>query len=106
WRPLLCVQRPQVLKVAIPGFVNPCIAIMKQTTVVLIVGLIDFLAVMQAGASDPEWLTGEHIRATGYLFVGVVFWLVCFGMSRVSQRLERHLAASDQRRPMAAAPAR
>ncbi len=92
WRTLILVVLPQVVKVAIPGIVNTCISITKETTVVLIVGLIDFLAVIQAGASDPEWLTGEHIRATGYLFVALVFWILCFGMSRLSRRLERRLS--------------
>jgi general L-amino acid transport system permease protein len=95
WRTLLLVLLPQVVKVAIPGMVNTCIAIMKETTVVLIVGLVDFLAVIQAGAADPEWLTGEHIRETGYLFVGIVFWVVCFGMSRYSRRLELRLAVGS-----------
>ena len=94
WRTLVLVVLPQVVKVAIPGIVNTCISITKETTVVLIVGLVDFLAVIQAGASDPEWLTGDHIRATGYLFVALVFWVVCFGMSRVSRGLERQLSTS------------
>jgi general L-amino acid transport system permease protein len=93
WRTLWLVLLPQVLKVAIPGIVNTCIAIMKETTVVLIVGLVDFLAVIQAGAADPEWLIGDQVRLTGYLFVGLVFWGVCFGMSRYSRLLERRLSA-------------
>jgi len=92
WRALGLVVLPQVVRVAIPGLVNTCIAILKETTIVLIVGLVDVLAVIQAGASDPEWLVGEHIRATGYLFVALVFWTICFGMSRYSARLERHLS--------------
>jgi general L-amino acid transport system permease protein len=91
-RTLMLVVLPQVVKVAIPGIVNTCISITKETTVVLIVGLVDVLAAIQAGISDPAWLTGEHIRATGYLFVALVFWSLCFGMSRLSRRLERRLS--------------
>jgi general L-amino acid transport system permease protein len=96
WRALGLVVLPQVVRVAIPGLVNTCIAILKETTIVLIVGLVDVLAVIQAGASDPEWLAGEHIRATGYLFVALVFWTICFGMSRYSARLERHLSRGSR----------
>jgi general L-amino acid transport system permease protein len=92
WRALGLVILPQVVRIAIPGLVNTCIAILKETTVVLVVGLVDVLAVIQAGASDPAWLVGEHIRDTGYLFVALVFWTICFFMSRHSARLERHLA--------------
>jgi general L-amino acid transport system permease protein len=92
WRALGLVVLPQVVRIAIPGLVNTCIAILKETTVVLVVGLVDVLAVIQAGASDPAWLVGEHIRDTGYLFVALVFWTICFLMSRYSARLERHLS--------------
>ena len=92
WRALGLVVLPQVVRIAIPGIVNTCIAILKETTVVLVVGLVDVLAIIQAGASDPQWLVGEHIRETGYLFVGLVFWTICFFMSRYSAGLERHLS--------------
>jgi general L-amino acid transport system permease protein len=92
WRTLGLVVLPQVVRVAIPGLVNTCIAVTKETTVILIVGLVDLLAVIQAGTGDPAWLVGEHIRSTGYFFAGLVFWSVCFSMSRLSARLERGLA--------------
>jgi general L-amino acid transport system permease protein len=100
WRSLGLVVLPQVVKVAIPGLVNTCVAVTKETTVILIVGLADLLAVIQAGAADPAWLVGDQIRSTGYFFVGLVFWSVCFSMSRFAARLERRL--SSGRAPAAA----
>jgi general L-amino acid transport system permease protein len=94
WRTLALVVLPQVVKVAIPGLVNTCVAVTKETTVILILGLTDLLAVIQAGAADPAWLGGDQIRSTGYFFAGLVFWSVCFSMSRLAARLERRLAAS------------
>jgi general L-amino acid transport system permease protein len=32
-----------------------------------------------------------------YVFAGLVFWLICFGMSRWSLRLERRVGAGDRR---------
>jgi len=92
WRALGLVVLPQVVKVAIPGLVNTCVSVTKETTVILILGLADLLAVIQAGAADPAWLVGDQIRSTGYFFAGLVFWSVCFSMSRVAIRLERRLA--------------
>ena len=48
------------------------------------------LGIVQAAFADPEWL-GFAIE--GYVFVGLVFWAFCFGMSRFSQGLEKRLAS-------------
>lgn len=87
---------PQAVYLSLPGVVNVCIAIVKETTIVLIVGLFDFLGVLQAGLSDPQWLAAEQARATAYLFAAVVFWTVCYGLSQYSLRLEERL--NPQRR--------
>ncbi|HEV2549042.1 MAG TPA: amino acid ABC transporter permease [Stellaceae bacterium] len=95
WRTLGLVVLPQVVKVAIPGLVNTCVSVTKETTVILILGLADLLAVIQAGAADPAWLVGDQIRSTGYFFAGLVFWSVCFSMSRAARRLERRRRRDD-----------
>jgi general L-amino acid transport system permease protein len=82
---------PQAVALSIPAVVNVCIAIVKETTIVLIVGLFDFLGVLQAGVADPEWLMAEQVRETAYFFAGLVFFSVCFGLSRYSLRLDRRL---------------
>lgn len=88
WRMMGLVILPQALKMVIPGIVNTFIALFKDTTLVLIIGLFDLLAVVQAGFNDPNWL-GYSIE--GYAFAGAIFWIFCFGMSRYSQHLERRL---------------
>ncbi len=93
WRMMGFVVLPQALRIAIPGTVNTCIGIFKETTLLLVIGLFDFLATIQAGIADPQWLIGDHIRETAYFFAGCSFWAFCFGMSRYSARLERRLAA-------------
>jgi general L-amino acid transport system permease protein len=50
-----------------PGIVNTFIALFKDTTLVLIIGLFDLLAIVQAGFSDPNWL-GYSVE--GYCFAG------------------------------------
>lgn len=79
---------PQALKLVIPGIVNTFNELFKDTTLVLIIGLLDLLAIIQAALEDPNWL-GYSIE--GYAFAGLVFWIFCFGMSRYSQALERKL---------------
>jgi general L-amino acid transport system permease protein len=92
WRVTSAIVVPQAVAISLPGIVNVCIAIIKETTIVLIVGLFDFLGVLQAGRSDPDWLAAESIRTTAYVFAGLVFWAVCFSLSRYSLALERRLS--------------
>jgi general L-amino acid transport system permease protein len=91
WRTTGLVVLPQVLRIVMPGMINTCVSIIKETTVVLIIGLIEFLAVLQIAFADPEWLIGDQVRSTGYLFAALVFWSLCFGLSRYSARLDRRM---------------
>ncbi|WP_461538044.1 amino acid ABC transporter permease [Spongorhabdus nitratireducens] len=88
WKMMRLVILPQALKMVIPGIVNTFIALFKDTSLVLIIGLFDLLAIVQAGLADPKWL-GFAIE--GYVFAGFVFWFFCFSMSRYSQSLEKRL---------------
>ncbi|PID49690.1 MAG: amino acid ABC transporter permease [Proteobacteria bacterium] len=88
WQSMYKVILPQALKLVIPGIVNTFISLFKDTTLVMIIGLFDLLAIIQAAYSNPKWL-GYAIE--GYTFAAVVFWVFCFGMSRYSQILERRL---------------
>lgn len=67
---------------------NTFIALFKDTSLVTIIGLFDLLAVGKAGLSDPNWL-GYSVEA--YVFIALIFWIFCFGMSRYSQYLEHQL---------------
>lgn len=88
WRMTGLVVLPQALKIVIPGIVNNFIGLFKDTTLVLVIGLFDFLGMAQAASSDAHWV---GFSTEGYVFTGVGFWIFCFGMSRYSQRLERRL---------------
>ena len=94
WRMTLLVVLPQVVRIVMPGMINACVSIIKETTVVLVIGLTEFLAVLQIAFADPEWLIGDQVRDTGYLFAALVFWSLCFGLSRYSTRLDRRMRAA------------
>ena len=85
---MILVILPQALRLVIPGIVNTFNELFKDTTLVLIIGLMDLLAIIQAALEDPNWL-GYSVE--GYVFAALVFWLFCFGMSRYSLALERRL---------------
>lgn len=95
WKSMYFIILPQALKLMIPGIVNTFIALFKDTSLVLIIGLFDLLAIVQAANSDPEWL---GFATEGYIFVAFVFWIFCFGMSRYSLRLEKRLQTGHNTR--------
>jgi len=94
WKSMNLIIMPQALKLVIPGIVNTFIGLFKDTTLVLIIGLIDFLGSAQASFTNPEW-GGFHI--TAYVFVAGVFWIFCFSMSRYSLHIEEKLHTGHKR---------
>ena len=95
WQKMIMIILPQALKLMIPGIVNTFIALFKDTSLVLIIGLFDLLAIMQASANDPNWI---GFSTEGYVFVALVFWVFCFGMSRYSMHLEKRLHTGHSNR--------
>jgi general L-amino acid transport system permease protein len=94
WRMMGLVILPQALKLVIPGIVNTFIALFKDTSLVIIIGLFDLLNSIKQATTDPAWL---GMATEGYVFAALVFWIFCFGMSRYSQHLERKLDTGHKR---------
>lgn len=86
---------PQALTLVIPGIVNSFISLFKDTTLVLIVSIFDFLGQLRASFTDPNWASPVTLY-TGFAFAGVVYFLFCFGMSRYSLFVERRLNTSHR----------
>ena len=76
---------PQALKISIPNIVGSSISLFKDTTLVLIIGLMDMLAMVNMTSQDIYWLGRE---TEGYVFVTIVFWVILYSMSRYSRKLE------------------
>jgi general L-amino acid transport system permease protein len=79
---------PQALTVALPNIVNVCVALIKETTLVLVIGLYDVFGMIQMATLDPMW-AHESVTLTGYMFAALMFWAVCSFFSRLAARLER-----------------
>lgn len=86
WRTQALVILPQALKLTIPGLVNTIIALFKDTSLVIIIGLFDLFSSVQQATVDPAWL---GMSTEGYVFAALVYWIFCFSMSRYSQYLEK-----------------
>ena len=89
WRMHLLVILPQALKLVIPGIANTFLALVKDTPLIFVVGLLELAGMIGLAKTNPKWL-GMAIE--GYVFAGLVFWVICYAMSRYSQRLEKRLS--------------
>ena len=87
---------PQALTIVIPGIVNSFIALFKDTTLVAIVGIFDFLRAIDTQRLDPVW-NGPTISTTGYVFAAIFYFVFCFAMSRYSLMMERRLSYGRRR---------
>ena len=90
WQKMRLIILPQALKLVIPGIVNTFIGLFKDTTLVLIIGLFDFLGQIQSSFTDPAWSTSVQ-STTAYLFAAMTYWVFCFSMSRYSIYTEKRL---------------
>jgi general L-amino acid transport system permease protein len=88
WRAQRLVIMPQALKVSIPMIVSTFIGLFKDTTLVVFIGLLDPIALSTAIRASTEW---QGIYWELFIFIGGVFFIFCYGMSRYSIHLERKL---------------
>lgn len=95
WKMMTFIVMPQALKLMIPNIVGNFIGLLKDTTLVSIIGLYDILLMVKASGQDPNWL-GLHSEPL--LFAAGVFFIICFAMSKYSQHLERTIAGGYGRR--------
>ncbi|MBJ6126930.1 amino acid ABC transporter permease [Microvirga splendida] len=85
---------PQALQKVIPPLTNTVIVMVKNTALVLVVGLFDLLSSGKAALADPSW---PSPFAETYLFIAMIYFVICFGISRYSLYLERRAAAGQVR---------
>ena len=94
WRAQRLVIMPQALKISIPGIVSSFIGLFKDTTLVIFVGLLDPLkGITDAVRASIDW---KGVYWEPYIFVGAIFFAICFSMSRYSMYLENKLKRDNR----------
>ena len=92
WQVQRHVILPQALRAALPALTNSFIAIFKDVSLVTVVSLYELTGSLSlALAGDADW---RPYFLEGYLFIGAIYWIGCFALSRYSQRMEARLARS------------
>ncbi len=96
WKMMGFVILPQALRVTIPNIVNNNIALFKDTTLVFVVGIFDFLRTIEVARIDPKWAT-PVTSTTGYAFAAIFYFICCWMMSRYAAGVERRMATGYKR---------
>jgi general L-amino acid transport system permease protein len=89
----LRVVLPQALTAVLPALVNVFIAFFKATSIVVVVGIFDLMTAARRAVADAQW---QGFGTEIYLFVGAVYFVFCFALSRYSARL--HASMDEARR--------
>ncbi|MCW9034213.1 MAG: amino acid ABC transporter permease [Rhodospirillales bacterium] len=92
WQSMRMIILPQALRLVIPPTVNSFISMFKDTSLVVIIGLMDLLGTVKSVIKDPEW---RIFYAEGYVFAAAIFFFFCYSMARYSAYLEVELRKGE-----------
>jgi general L-amino acid transport system permease protein len=85
---VLLIVLPQALRAVIPAIVGQFIGLFKDTSLLALFGLLELTGISRSILAQPQFL-GRYAEV--YLFIGLIYWLFCYGMSTASRYLERKL---------------
>jgi len=90
WQVQRHIVLPQALRMVVPALMNSVIGTLKDTSLVTVVGLFELTGALGlALGGDPVW---RPFYLEGYLFIALLYWAMCFGLSRYGAWIERRLA--------------
>ncbi|WP_400246920.1 amino acid ABC transporter permease [Niallia sp. JL1B1071] len=90
---MVFVVLPQALKAVIPAMVGQFISVFKDTSLVAVIGLADFLGMGKKIAANPEYL-GKYMEL--YIVIAFIYFIFCFLMSHVSKHIEKSLGVGTR----------
>ena len=85
---------PQALRLVIPPLVNTFMGFFQDTSLVLIIGILDLLTAGKTAMADPTW-TGFPTEI--YIVLAVIYFVFCYAMSSYSRGLERQFRRAHNR---------
>ena len=85
---LRLIVLPQALTAVVPALVNIMIAVIKETTLLSVIGVNDMLGAVETGAKSPDWVGESNILTSGHVFLAIAYLSISLSLSRYSRRLE------------------
>lgn len=90
---MIFIILPQALRLIIPILVGQFIAVFKDTALVAIVGLFDLVGIAKTVLAQPDFL---GLQREVYAFISLLYWVLSYGMSYLSQKLEERLGVGKR----------
>jgi general L-amino acid transport system permease protein len=84
---------PQALRLVIPANVSQFISLFKDTSLVIVAGLLDLLGIGRSVLAQQEFL---GLQTEIFLFIGAVYWIFAYSLTHVSRRLEETLGVGHR----------
>jgi general L-amino acid transport system permease protein len=88
WQKMMRIILPQTARIVMPSMMNEIIRAFKNTTFVGIIGLFDVLRATSTAVQDPLWV---RYSIEAYLFIFLLYFVMCFAMSKYSEGVESRL---------------
>ena len=79
---------PQAIRIAIPALTNQAIGLLQNTSLMAILGLVELLGISRSLLANPEFI-GYYLEV--YIWLALLYWLVCTSIALISRRLEKSL---------------
>ncbi len=93
WQTTMLISLPQAIRNVIPAIVGQFIALFKDTSLVYIIGMVDIVEMGRVFISRPEYIASAREM---FVFLAIVFWVFCYGMSYVSRHIERNQGVGER----------
>jgi len=84
---------PQALRLVIPAIVGQFISLFMDTTLFGFIAILELLNITRSIMGNIEW-RGTIFEL--YVFIGIVFWILCYSMSYISRRMEKTLGVGER----------
>ena len=89
----MLVILPQAIRTTMPAIVSNMIGLWKDTSLIHLLGVHDAFQIAKVLPAQWEFV---GLDAEALLFVGMIFWIVSFYLSRISQRIEKNLGLKNE----------
>jgi general L-amino acid transport system permease protein len=90
WQTQRKIVLPQALAIVVPSIMNSFISTFKDTSLVSIVSLYELTGALDMAINaDADW---KPFKLQGYLFIALIYFIMCYSMSRYSRWVERQVS--------------
>jgi len=80
------ILAPQALRQALPAWINTATEMVKASTLLSIIGVVELLQ------ATREIISRNFLSLEFYFFAGLIYFLIDYAIERVSKRVERRVA--------------